>query len=138
MTYYKFDYNMYLDLMKNLVTGKITPHEFEQSYMKQWETDRDKQNASITSEMESKTHNIRLLRERNIITIEQYENKWCEIREISEKDSLLHNIIDRGYTTCDVYWDDATEEDVANGQLDDKGLIKEISELYVELQKLLE
>jgi hypothetical protein len=137
MTYYKFDDKVYLDFMKDLVDGKITPQQFEKSYMKQWDTDRDKQFASITPEIQYAQENISLLYKKNEITIEQYKNKWCEIRSISEKDSLIQDILDRGYTTCDVYWDDATEEDLKNGQLDDKGLIEEITQLYAELEELL-
>ncbi|MDR2407222.1 MAG: hypothetical protein LBE13_03805 [Bacteroidales bacterium] len=137
MTYYKFDGRMYLDLMNNLIVGKITPQKFQQMYMEQWEIDRDKQFSSITPEMEYEEKKIDLLLGRMKITIEQHKNKWCKIRNISEQDSLIQDIINRGYTTCDVYWDDATEEDLKNGQLDDNGLIEEITKLYAELKEVL-
>ena len=107
------NYKKYINLLNSFINGELTASEFDWTYSHLWMKDRDE-------EYKSEKY-------------KKYKDRY--IHEVSIEGRKLRNILDRVFTSCDVFNDD---DDRAYYELNAVQLKEEVIKLREELIQIKE
>lgn len=121
----------YISLLQEFLAEAVTPSAFVNDFFALWKTDSDEEHDQKLKWQRPFDEELIAQHADGRITGEQFSEQWARLWNISSDGKALRNVLDRIFTTCDVYNEDDNREEY---ELDETQFRNEIQSLDIELK----